>query len=91
MADRFNVIPLVGNLSPWQTYGFAQAPHVILAEDGTIEEPLAAPWPCPTATSGWDGTCTSAGHHAGTEPVSSGVTWEVGIGIMSLSQERELV
>lgn len=42
ISDRFN-IPVVGNLSPWQTYGFAHGPHVILAEDGTIEESLAAP------------------------------------------------
>lgn len=91
MADRFIMIPLVGNLSPWQTYGFAHGPHVILAEVGTIEESLAAPWPSSTATSGWNETHTCAGLHVGTEPVSSGVTCEVGIGIMSLSQERELV
>lgn len=40
---------------------------------------------------GWDGTHNGAGHRAGMEPVSSGVTCEVGIGIMSLSQEKELV
>lgn len=40
---------------------------------------------------GWDGTHNGAGHRASMEPVSSGVTCEVGIGIMSLSQEKELV
>lgn len=90
VADRFNVIPLVGNLSPWQTSGFAHGPRVSLTKDGTTES-LAAPWPSRMPISGWDGTHTSAGHHAGTKPMSLGVTRQVRIGIMSLSQERELV
>lgn len=91
MANRFKEIPLVGNLSPWQTYGlYAHGPYVLLAEDGTVES-LAAAWPSPTSILGWDETLTNAGHPAGTEPVSSGVIYEVGIGIMSLSQEKEPV
>ena len=85
---RLRVTPWLGICHPGRSTTFHDLYVILylLLEGGTVEESPAAPWPSPLPSQEGRGAMLVLVTPQ-VEPASSGVTCEVGTGIVSLSQE----